>query len=169
MKLIPLLFLPLALFFNSYGPPFKATVLRHDHIARMGGHLESNPDTPTGESWVDAFEHTITPNTWTIPNCIGHGFALVVDFENVPKGVTTIDLRVDYPTMHLPDGTKQSSIERKEELIRDGDYATFGYSYYFDEPYETNTGDWNFTLSHQDKVIYKATFTVAECTLPENE
>lgn len=143
--------------------PFDATVLKHNHIQRIGGESVADDDTPTGGKWINDDYLVLQHGTWTIPNCLDTGFQLEVQFDNVPQDLSYLDLDVRYPRMQLPNGGSKERFRTREPIeVYDGT-AIFYFGYYFDHEYERGLGDWVFSLSHQGKEVYRTTFTIVDC------
>lgn len=143
--------------------PYEVVPLFYGHVMRVSeGETYLAPDSPNGlgmnSDWV-----VIKPNTWTIPNCPKHGLGLELAITNLPKGVEELNMIVDFPPMTLPSGEINRSIERPQQLLRDGDTGYFDFYYFWDEPYERGLGDWRFRLYHGDRLIYDESFTVVAC------
>ncbi|MGE9295237.1 MAG: DUF3859 domain-containing protein [Puniceicoccales bacterium] len=143
--------------------PFTMEPYFHGHVVRVGeGETFVAPDSPNGLG-MDSDWYIVDGDTWTIPNCIGHGLGLEMLIHNVPNDVTELRFVLDFPPMTLPNGETNSRTERMVDIFVDDRVGYFEYYYFFDYEYEASPGDWRFRLYHGDKLLFDEAFTVVLC------
>ncbi|WP_309399087.1 DUF3859 domain-containing protein [Cerasicoccus maritimus] len=143
--------------------PFQVVPLFYGQVMRVGdGETYVAPDSPNGLG-MDSDWIVIAENTWTVPNCLKHGIGLEIGILNVPDGVDSLQLVVDYPPMTLPSGAVSTQLDRLQPINAQDGFGWFDFYYFFDEEYERTPGEWRFRLYHKDKLLYDQAFTVVAC------
>ena len=142
-----------------------AVVVEHSHVAKHGGELAKDSSRVTGLVNRGYDIAVLTKDTWKIPNTLGHGFLLQVDFSNISTDIQYFDLKVDFPEMELPNGELRSKIQRKIELGDHGGLYTWYFDFYFDFPYEATPGLWSLTVTTENEVIHTSVFEVVQSTI----
>jgi len=140
----------------------KSSVSGYGYIEKIGGRLVEDKSTITNLANTDFKINILKKNTWLIPNKIGTGFIIFVDFSSIPKYIESFNLQVTYPEMKLPLGETRSVINRKIDIHgHNGNYQWF-FDFYFDFPYETTPGDWKIKIFSEDDLIHSSIFKVVD-------
>ena len=147
---------------TSVKSPIASSVYGHGYIEKIGGTLVEDDSAITGLAGTDFEINILKKNTWRIPNRIGTGFIIMVDFSFIPQNIEKFSLQITYPEMVLPIGGVRSAINRDIELHRhNGSYRWF-FDFYFDFPYETTPGDWKIKIYSEGDLIHSSIFKVVE-------
>ena len=130
----------------------------HSHIQRTGGQLIDDPNSDTGQSWVNT-QLTNIEETNRIPLEKGHGFHVQLMLFKLPADTKSIDAIITHPPMTLPSGeileSRTGSVPTQTEM----GFPEVSFTYTLDEDYELVEGDWVITFLHQGDELFQITFT----------
>lgn len=142
--------------------PIRDILLVHEYVEKVAGELIQDNSRVSSLVNINGESRTLRANTWQIPNRIGTGFSLVVGFIDIPLRLDEFMLEVSYPEMTLPSGETRSEIVRPIDIRgHDGTYL-WGFEFFFDFPYETIPGEWDFKIFAQGHLIHRSSFTIVE-------
>lgn len=147
---------------NSVKSPVKSSLYWHGYIEKTGGRFVEDDTAITGLAGTDFEINILKKNTWRIPNRIGTGFIIIVDFSSIPKNIEKFSLQITYPEMTLPIGGVRSAIKRDIDLHRHSGSYRWTFDFYFDFPYETTPGDWKIKIYSEGDLIHSSIFRVVD-------